>query len=197
MIKIKKFEINMNFWSKAILPYNLRRAWNVWILFCYKSWLFFHWHFFWWRISNVWKWRRQFRFSLQTYVTFIFQAGESEQSELCPGSIADSLTEKKSFPYEEIPHFPVSTVKGHVGQLVFGYLENVPVMCMQGRFHYYEGYPLWKVGSTLTVSFNSCVDNKATLPAVPALPILPAFPPEISLKNQLTLRLEPFVQKLC
>lgn len=78
-------------------------------------------------------------------------AGESEQSELCPGSIADSLTEKQCFPYEEIPHFPVSTVKGHVGQLVFGYLENVPVMCMQGRFHYYEGYPLWKCAMPVRV----------------------------------------------
>lgn len=73
------------------------------------------------------------------------RAGESVENELCPGSIADSLTEKQVFPYEEIPHFPTSTVKGHVGQLVFGYLENVPVMCMQGRFHYYEGYPLWQV----------------------------------------------------
>ncbi|XP_051174611.1 purine nucleoside phosphorylase-like isoform X3 [Leptopilina boulardi] len=77
--------------------------------------------------------------------------GESEQSELCPGSIADSLTEKQCFPYEEIPHFPVSTVTGHVGQLVFGYLENVPVMCMQGRFHYYEGYPLWKCAMPVRV----------------------------------------------
>lgn len=67
------------------------------------------------------------------------------------GSIADSLTEKQCFPYEEIPHFPVSTVKGHVGQLVFGYLENVPVMCMQGRFHYYEGYPLWKCAMPVRV----------------------------------------------
>ncbi|XP_051174610.1 purine nucleoside phosphorylase-like isoform X2 [Leptopilina boulardi] len=67
------------------------------------------------------------------------------------GSIADSLTEKQCFPYEEIPHFPVSTVTGHVGQLVFGYLENVPVMCMQGRFHYYEGYPLWKCAMPVRV----------------------------------------------
>ena len=71
--------------------------------------------------------------------------GQSEHSELCPGSLADSLTDQLVFPYEEIPHFPVSTVKGHVGQLVFGCLQGVPVMCMQGRFHYYEGYPLWKV----------------------------------------------------
>ncbi|XP_044001272.1 purine nucleoside phosphorylase-like isoform X2 [Aphidius gifuensis] len=67
------------------------------------------------------------------------------------GSIADSLSEKKIFPYEEIPHFPKSTVKGHVGQLVFGYLEGVPVMCMQGRFHYYEGYPLWKCSMPVRV----------------------------------------------
>ncbi|XP_011309588.1 purine nucleoside phosphorylase isoform X1 [Fopius arisanus] len=77
--------------------------------------------------------------------------GISEQSELCPGSIADSLTDVKTFPYEEIPHFPSSTVKGHVGQLVFGYLEDVPVMCMQGRFHYYEGYPLWKCSMPVRV----------------------------------------------
>lgn len=48
-------------------------------------------------------------------------------------------------PYEEIPNFPVSTVEGHHGQLVFGWLDGVPVVAMQGRFHYYEGYPLWKV----------------------------------------------------
>lgn len=76
---------------------------------------------------------------------FFWRAGESEHSELCPGSIAESLTHQQIFPYEEIPHFPKSTVKGHVGQMVFGYLQDVPVMCMQGRFHYYEGYPLWKV----------------------------------------------------
>ncbi|XP_034940220.1 purine nucleoside phosphorylase isoform X2 [Chelonus insularis] len=66
-------------------------------------------------------------------------------------SIADALTNKQTFPYEEIPHFPKSTVKGHVGQLVFGFLEGVPVMCMQGRFHYYEGYPLWKCAMPVRV----------------------------------------------
>lgn len=58
--------------------------------------------------------------------------------------MADTLTQKDVFPYEDIPQFPVATVEGHVGQLVFGYLNGVPVMCMQGRFHYYEGYPLAK-----------------------------------------------------
>ncbi|KAG7205406.1 hypothetical protein KM043_007399 [Ampulex compressa] len=67
------------------------------------------------------------------------------------GSIAESLVDKQCFPYEEIPHFPVSTVKGHTGQMVFGYLCGVPVMCMQGRFHYYEGYPLWKCAMPVRV----------------------------------------------
>ncbi|XP_012541707.1 purine nucleoside phosphorylase isoform X1 [Monomorium pharaonis] len=77
--------------------------------------------------------------------------GSYEQNELCPGLIAESLMDKQCFPYEEIPHFPVSTVKGHTGQMVFGYLQGVPVMCMQGRFHYYEGYPLWKCAMPVRV----------------------------------------------
>ncbi|OXU18474.1 hypothetical protein TSAR_014616 [Trichomalopsis sarcophagae] len=67
------------------------------------------------------------------------------------GPITDTLTQKQCFPYEEIPHFPTSTVKGHAGQMVFGYLQGVPVMCMQGRFHYYEGYPLWKCSMPVRV----------------------------------------------
>jgi len=67
------------------------------------------------------------------------------------GPVADALTQKEVFPYEEIPHFPTSTVKGHVGQMVFGYLQGMPVMCMQGRFHYYEGYPLWKCSMPVRV----------------------------------------------
>ncbi|XP_069701286.1 purine nucleoside phosphorylase [Periplaneta americana] len=67
------------------------------------------------------------------------------------GAVADSLTERQCFPYETIPHFPVSTVKGHAGQLVFGLLQGVPVMCMQGRFHYYEGYPICKCAMPVRV----------------------------------------------
>lgn len=55
------------------------------------------------------------------------------------------LIDTDRFPYEDIPNFPVSTVEGHAGQMIFGYLNKIPVMCMQGRFHYYEGYPLAKV----------------------------------------------------
>nr|CAH7718672.1 unnamed protein product [Callosobruchus chinensis] len=67
------------------------------------------------------------------------------------GSLADSVENKIEIPYEKIPHFPRSTVKGHVGELVFGYLSNVPVVCMRGRFHYYEGYPLWKCAMPVRV----------------------------------------------
>lgn len=74
-----------------------------------------------------------------------------EQNELCPGTIAETLVDKLCIPYEDIPHFPVSTVKGHTGRMVFGYLKGVPVMCMQGRFHYYEGYPLWKCAMPVRV----------------------------------------------
>lgn len=63
---------------------------------------------------------------------------------LIPDALAENVTEQEVFPYEEIPDFPVSTVEGHVGQMVFGKLNGVTVMCMQGRFHYYEGYPLAK-----------------------------------------------------
>ncbi|XP_017767483.1 PREDICTED: purine nucleoside phosphorylase isoform X1 [Eufriesea mexicana] len=77
--------------------------------------------------------------------------GTNEQNELCPGSLTESIQNKQCFPYEDIPHFPVSTVKGHQGQMVFGYLQGVPIMCMQGRFHYYEGYPLWKCSMPVRV----------------------------------------------
>uniref|UniRef100_A0A182X706 Purine nucleoside phosphorylase n=1 Tax=Anopheles quadriannulatus TaxID=34691 RepID=A0A182X706_ANOQN len=67
------------------------------------------------------------------------------------GTLAEQLTDVDSFDYETIPHFPVSTVAGHVGRLVFGYLAGVPVMCMQGRFHHYEGYPLAKCAMPVRV----------------------------------------------
>ncbi len=47
--------------------------------------------------------------------------------------------------YEEIPHFPVSTVESHKGKLIFGYINKKPVVIMQGRFHYYEGYSMQEV----------------------------------------------------
>jgi purine-nucleoside phosphorylase len=61
------------------------------------------------------------------------------------GAFADSLQQRVIIPYHEIPHFPRSTVVGHVGQLVLGLAHGIPVVVMQGRFHYYEGYDLWQV----------------------------------------------------
>jgi len=67
------------------------------------------------------------------------------------GGLAELLKEKDVFPYEEIPNFPVSTVPGHAGRMVIGLLGDVPIMCMQGRFHIYEGYPLWKCAMPVRV----------------------------------------------
>lgn len=56
------------------------------------------------------------------------------------GKFADTLQDVTSFNYKDIPHFPVSTVEGHKGCLVFGKLNGKEIVCMQGRFHLYEGY---------------------------------------------------------
>jgi purine-nucleoside phosphorylase len=58
------------------------------------------------------------------------------------GALVDSIDDKQYIPYNEIPNFPVSTVEGHSGNLIFGRLGNRPVMAMQGRFHFYEGYDM-------------------------------------------------------
>ncbi|MDH3494249.1 MAG: purine-nucleoside phosphorylase, partial [Acidobacteriota bacterium] len=55
------------------------------------------------------------------------------------GGFAEELDEKVVIPYEEIPHFALSTVQGHAGQLVVGDIDGVTVAVQQGRFHYYEG----------------------------------------------------------
>lgn len=61
------------------------------------------------------------------------------------GALADEIEQSVRLPYQSIPGFPVSTVTGHVGHLVIGRLEGKPVIAMQGRFHFYEGYPIEKV----------------------------------------------------
>nr|WP_320057974.1 purine-nucleoside phosphorylase [uncultured Bacteroides sp.] len=61
------------------------------------------------------------------------------------GSLANEITEKYEIKYEDIPNFPVSTVEGHSGKLIFGKLGNKDIMAMQGRFHYYEGYSMKEV----------------------------------------------------
>lgn len=58
------------------------------------------------------------------------------------GNYADTMEVKGEIDYKEIAGFPVSTVPGHAGKFIFGYVRKVPVVCMKGRVHYYEGYPI-------------------------------------------------------
>ncbi|XP_033839095.1 purine nucleoside phosphorylase 5a [Periophthalmus magnuspinnatus] len=61
------------------------------------------------------------------------------------GGLADMLKDQVAFNYKDIPNFPQSTVHGHAGRLVFGTLKGRPCVCMQGRFHLYEGYSAQKI----------------------------------------------------
>ena len=61
------------------------------------------------------------------------------------GSLVDHIENKQFIPYTEIPNFPVSTVEGHSGNLIFGTLAGKRVIAMQGRFHFYEGYDMKQV----------------------------------------------------
>jgi purine-nucleoside phosphorylase len=61
------------------------------------------------------------------------------------GGLVNEINAIDVIPYEEIPNFPVSTVEGHSGKLIFGELGGKHVIAMQGRFHYYEGYSLQEV----------------------------------------------------
>jgi purine-nucleoside phosphorylase len=59
--------------------------------------------------------------------------------------LAEAVQSADVISYEEIPHFPKPTVEGHVGKLILGLLAGMPVMAMQGRVHFYEGYPMQQV----------------------------------------------------
>ena len=61
------------------------------------------------------------------------------------GGLVEHIDIKLAIPYEEIPNFPVSTVEGHSGKLIFGKLGDKDIMAMQGRFHFYEGYSMKEV----------------------------------------------------
>jgi purine-nucleoside phosphorylase len=60
-------------------------------------------------------------------------------------AVVDSIQNQKKIAYKTIPHFPVSTVQGHTGQLIAGYINNVPIIVLQGRWHFYEGYGLSEI----------------------------------------------------
>lgn len=58
------------------------------------------------------------------------------------GDYAEAVRVEYELPYGEIDGFPVSTVPGHAGKFIFGFIDEIPVVCMKGRVHYYEGYPV-------------------------------------------------------
>lgn len=61
------------------------------------------------------------------------------------GQLASEITDTYEFDYKDIPNFPVSTVEGHAGKLIFGKLGGKDILAMDGRFHYYEGYSMKEV----------------------------------------------------
>mmetsp|Transcript_4083 Transcript_4083/g.5446 ORF Transcript_4083/g.5446 Transcript_4083/m.5446 type:complete len:296 (-) Transcript_4083:111-998(-) len=56
------------------------------------------------------------------------------------------LDKSETVQYKDIPHFPLPTIAGHAGELVFGFVDDLPVVCLRGRFHSYEGHPMKLVG---------------------------------------------------
>ena len=69
------------------------------------------------------------------------------------GQLASEITDSYEFSYTEIPNFPLSTVEGHSGKLIFGQLGGKDIMAMQGRFHYYEGYDMKDVTFPIRVMY--------------------------------------------
>ena len=69
------------------------------------------------------------------------------------GQLASEITDKSEIPYSDIPNFPVSTVEGHSGKLIFGKLGGVDILAMQGRFHFYEGYSMKEVTFPVRVMY--------------------------------------------
>jgi len=75
------------------------------------------------------------------------------------GGLVKEIVMEKTIPYNEIPHFPLSTVEGHQGKLIFGTIKGTPVMAMQGRFHYYEGYNMKEVTFPVRVMQQMGISN--------------------------------------
>lgn len=75
------------------------------------------------------------------------------------GSLAGEVEAEAVLPYDEIPHFPASTVESHHGRLIYGTLEGVQVLVMQGRFHYYEGYGMKEVTFPVRVMYELGIRN--------------------------------------
>lgn len=75
------------------------------------------------------------------------------------GVMVEKMDDKKIIPYSEVPHFPVSTVKGHAGELVYGHINYTPVLVMNGRCHYYEGYSMEEITFPIRVFAKMGVKN--------------------------------------
>ena len=75
------------------------------------------------------------------------------------GALVDIMEDKEIIPYADIPNFPQSTVEGHAGNLVIGNIGDVEVICMQGRFHYYEGFTMKEVAYPVYVMKLLGVEN--------------------------------------
>ena len=75
------------------------------------------------------------------------------------GQLASEITDSYVFPYTDIPNFPVSTVEGHAGKLIFGKLGNKDIMAMEGRFHYYEGYSMKEVTFPIRVMYELGIET--------------------------------------
>lgn len=75
------------------------------------------------------------------------------------GSLAETIEDPVIIKYRDIPNFPLSTVEGHEGQLIIGNLGGKNVIAMQGRFHYYEGYPLSEVIFPIRVILSLGIEN--------------------------------------
>ncbi len=75
------------------------------------------------------------------------------------GHLAAEIDVVDDFPYQDIPNFPVSTVEGHSGRLLFGHLGGKEVMALEGRFHYYEGYNMKQVTFPVRVMYELGIKN--------------------------------------
>lgn len=75
------------------------------------------------------------------------------------GELASEITDAVEIPYGEIPNFPISTVEGHSGKLIFGKLGKKDVMAMKGRFHFYEGYGMKHVTFPIRIMYELGIDT--------------------------------------
>ena len=108
--------------------------------------------------------QESFRAELAESVTFLKERiGTTPEIGIILGSglgeIADALENRVAIPYGEIPNFPVSTAPGHSGELIVGELAGKRLFCMQGRFHYYEGYEMERIVYPIYVMKQLGIEN--------------------------------------